>query len=67
MPTSNRGECCVPGAERARSFLRLVRDAPGVGRSRQRASDAAHAERLATLGREGREHEADAGPRPIAL
>jgi signal transduction histidine kinase len=51
MPTSTQRECCVPVVERARSFLRLVCDAPGTGRSRQRASDAAHAERLATLGR----------------
>ena len=44
-------ECCVPVVERARSFLRPVCDAPGAGGSRQRTSDAAHAERLATLGR----------------
>jgi C4-dicarboxylate-specific signal transduction histidine kinase len=51
VPTSTRRECCVPVVERARSFLGLVCHAPGAERSRQRTSDAAHAERLATLGR----------------
>jgi hypothetical protein len=50
MPTSTHRECSVPVVERARSFLRLVCDPPDAGRARQRTSDAAHAERLATLG-----------------
>jgi len=40
MPTSTRRECCVPVVERARSFLRLVCDAPGPGTARQRTEPA---------------------------
>jgi C4-dicarboxylate-specific signal transduction histidine kinase len=50
MRTSTRRECCVPVVERARSLMRLICDAPAAGRTRQQASDAAHLQRLATLG-----------------